>query len=205
MSSSSAGAISIICCSIFKAEVGALCAAHWPSHSVVFLNSILHIHPQQLASELTALVERERNAGKKILLIYGDCCSIMNQFETLPGVIRTEGLNCCHLLLGRDRYRQLSHEGVFFLLPEWIHRWREVFQDELGLDHENAAHLMGDMHRKLLYLDTGMIPVPFSLLQDCAAYCRLPFEVLPVSLDVLKETIEAGLNRLETCQGPCNA
>ncbi len=201
MSSESTGAISIICCSIFKVEVSALFATHWPHHSLFFLDSILHIHPQRLASELTALVEREQQAGKKILLIYGDCCSIMTRFETLPGVVRTLGHNCCFLLLGLDRYRQLSHEGAFFLLPEWIHRWQEVFQDELGLNHENAARFMGDMHRKLVYLDTGMMPIPESLLKDCSEYCGLPFEILPTPLDTLKNLIETALNELEMTEG----
>ncbi len=189
--------LAIVSCSIFKDELRALCAAHWPNLPLFFLDSILHMRPQQLGAELTDLLEKTQESNKRVLLLYGDCCPLMAQLEARPGVARTPGHNCCYLLLGWEQYRQLSHEGAFFLLPEWIHRWQEVFRDELGLNHENAMRFMTSMHRKLVYLDTGAIPVPTSLLEDCSAYCGLPFEVLPVSLDTLKATIEKALNELE--------
>jgi len=198
----SANTVSIICCSIFKAELNALSASHWPRHTIHVVDSILHMRPQKLSEKLVALVEKEQRSRKKILLIYGDCCSVITSLEARPGVVRTRGHNCCYLLLGLDRYRQLSHEGAFFILPEWIHRWQEVFRDELGLDHEHAVLFMGEMHRKLVYLDTGVIPVPLDLLRDCATYCGLPFEVLPTPLDTFREAIETALSRLETSEGP---
>jgi hypothetical protein len=199
--SESTGVVSIVCCSIFRKEVGSLCAACWPQYPVYYLDSMLHMRPQLLESEIVPLVQRERNAGRKVLLIYGDCCPGMTQLEALAGVVRVVGHNCCYLLLGRERYRQLSHEGAFFLLPEWIHRWREIFRDELGLNHENATGFMRNMHRKLVYLDTGAIPVPDALLEACSDYCGLPFEILPIPLDTLKSSIETAVSRLEMGEG----
>jgi len=187
----------MIICSVFRAEVEWLCQAHWPNLKLIFLPSMMHMHPEQLAASLESVLDAELKQGPGAILIYGDCCPQMTALEALPGVVRTMGKNCCELLLGREEYRRLSHEGVFFLLPEWARRWREIFQQELGLSHDNATTFMRDMHSKLVYLDTGIEPVPEKELQECAEYCGLSYEVRPVSLEFLRSAIEEALLRNE--------
>lgn len=79
------------------------------------------------------------NLPQNPVLICGDGCAKMADMETKPGVIRTRGNNSCDLLLGRERSLELSHEGVFSLLPEWGPRWRGFFSPDLGLNRVNAA------------------------------------------------------------------
>lgn len=191
----------LVCCSVFQAEVEALRQAHWPELAIRFQSSMLHMKPGRLAERLDTVVEKELQAGHRVVLIYGDCCLRMAALEALPGVTRTRANNCYDLLLGRDEYRRLAHEGVFFLLPEWTRRWREVFTKELGLNHADASSLMQDMHRKLVYLDTGVEPLPEDALQACAQYCGLPCEVLPVALETLRAGIEEAMLRLGTTEG----
>jgi hypothetical protein len=188
----------MISCSVFQAEVESLCKEHWPDHKLIYLPSMLHMHPERLASSLESVLEDEQKLGHGAVLIYGDCCARMADMEALPGVARTRGKNCCELLLGPEEYRRLSHEGAFFLTPEWARRWREIFAKELGLNRVNATSFMQDMHRKLVYLDTGIVPAPVKELQECAEYCGLPYEVRPISLENLRASIEEALLRLET-------
>jgi hypothetical protein len=183
----------MICCAVLQAEVESLCDAHWPDHKLMFLPSMLHIHPERLTSSLESILESELNDGLRVVLIYGDCCARMTSLETLPGVVRTPGKNCCELLLGSEEYRRLSKEGAFFLIPEWARRWKEIFAQELGLNRDNATSLMREMHRKLVYLDTGLEPVPENALQECAEYCGLPCEVRQVSLERLRLAIEEAM------------
>lgn len=190
----------LVCCSVFQAEVEALRQAHWPELEILFQTSMLHMKPDRLAERLDTVVEKERLAGHSVVLIYGDCCLRMAALEALPGVVRTRANNCYALLLGRDEYRRLAHEGVFFLLPEWTRRWREVFTTELGLNKDNASSLMQDMHSKLIYLDTGVEPVPEDALQACARYCGLPCEIRPVALETLRDGIEEAISRLGTAE-----
>ncbi len=145
----------MIGCSVLQAEVESLCEVHWPDHKLIFLPSMMHMHPQQLASSLESVLDAELKQGYGVVLIYGDCCAQMTALEALPGVVRTRGNNCCDLLLGRGEYRRLSHEGAFFLIPEWARRWREIFSKELGLNRVNATSFMRDMHRRLVYLIPG--------------------------------------------------
>lgn len=187
----------MIGCSVLQAEVESLCEVHWPDHKLIFLPSMMHMHPQRLASSLESVLDAELKQGYGVVLIYGDCCARMTALEALPGVVRTRGNNCYDLLLGRGEYRRLSHEGAFFLLPEWARRWREIFSKELGLNRVNATSFMRDMHRRLVYLDTGVVPVPEKELRECAEYCGLPYETRPVSLELLRSAIEEALLRLK--------
>jgi hypothetical protein len=120
--------------------------------------------------------------------------------ENLPGVARTRGVNCCSLLLGRAAYRELLRAGVFFLLPEWVARWEEVFARELGLNRENARTLMQEMHCRLVYLDTGLVPVPTGVLHACAAFCGLPCEVRSTPLEFLHQAIQDARHRVFSSQ-----
>jgi len=153
------------------------------------------MYPERLASSLQTVLDGELKQGHKVVLIYGDCCAQMTAMEAMPGVVRTRGKNCCELLLGIEEYRRLSHEGAFFLIPEWVSRWKEIFVKELGLNCDSATGLMQEIHRKLTYLDTGMAPVPENALKEFAEYCGLPFEVRQVSLELLHSAIEYALFR----------
>ena len=188
--------IILICCSVFEAEVEHLRQLYWPNLALRFQSSMLHMRPQALGASLKTRVDHELAQGHHVVLIYGDCSLAMASLEERPGVVRTRGTNCCEMLLGHDEYRRLVREGVYFLLPEWAHRWQEIFTHQLGLNHENAASLMGDMHRKLLYLDTGIVPVPHDALHACSQYCGLPYQIQGVSLDHLRGIIDEALLRL---------
>ncbi len=156
---------------------------------------MMHMQPERLASSLQSVLDSDLKQGQRVVLIYGDCCARMTALEAQPGVVRTRGKNCCELLLGSEEYRRLSHEGAFFLIPEWACRWKEIFAQELGLNRANATSLMQELHHKLMYLDTGLTPVPEAALQECAEYCGLPYEVRPVSLELLHSAIKEALLR----------
>lgn len=185
------------CCSVLKEEVESLKAASWPGWSVRYFSSMLHMRPVELAKKLTTALDAE-NQQVPLVIIYGDCCMMMEQFERKPGIARTRGVNCCELILGRELYKSLISDGAFFLLPEWIVRWEEIFTRELGLSAENATDLMHDMHTRLVYLDTGVIPVPLEEIIRCSSYCGLPFEILTVSCDHLKHLIDDAITRAES-------
>jgi hypothetical protein len=184
----------LICCSALKAETERLCTSHWPDHQRTYMTSTRHLHPERLAASLQSALEAEQKQGNRVVLIYGDCCAGMTAFEAMPGVVRTRGKNCCELLLGSEEYRRLSHDGAFFVIPKWARRWKRFFSG-LGLSRDNAASLMQELHRTLIYLDTGLTPVPKAALQECADYCGLPYEVRPVPLDLFRTAIEDAIHR----------
>lgn len=182
--------IQAISCGIFKREIEELIRSgklHLPHR---FLDSMLHMKPALLEDELQKkLTEAESD---QIVLIFGDCQPRMSEMNSNPDIYRVTGMNCCEILLGKKKYYQLRSEGAFFLLPEWTERWEEVFQKHLGFNSETAKEFMGEMHTKLLYLDTGVIPVPQETLHAIGQFCGLPIEILKTDLNhLLSEILEA--------------
>ena len=193
----SKGSVVLIGCSVFEAEIEALCAASWPGMEVRLITSMLHMEPGRLEAMLREAVDEALAQGQRVVLLYGDCCPRMADIEAMPGVARTQGANCCQLLMGRETWRRLSREGAFFLPLEWLRRWREVFEHGLGLHGAEAPAVMGVMNQKLVYLDSGLVPPPVALLEACAEFCGLPVETLAVSLEPLKASIQEALDRLQ--------
>ena len=186
----------ICCCSVLYEEVSYLWKKYWPDWEIYALTSMLHMRPDLLSHQLDECINQERKAGNLVVLVYGDCCPLMEQFEKTPGVARTAAVNCCELVLGKEIYKPLIKEGVFFLLPEWTGRWEEIFTGELGLSRENARDFMHEMHTRLIFLDTGVMPVPVPDIEACSRHCDLPYEIRQTPLDHLQSSIQGAMNRL---------
>jgi len=120
----------------------------------------------------------------------------MNEQELAPGVCRVRGRNCFEILLGSDQYRIFRGEGAFFLLPEWVTRWREIFQIGFGFDGQVGKDFMREMHTKLLYLDTGRMPVPKEHLGAASDALGLPWEVVRIVPDHLSAAIGEAIKRM---------
>ncbi len=177
-----------IACSIFRKEIEHLIEAGTVSASFTFVDSDLHMYPQELERVLAELIE------PGCFLCYGQCHTRMKEQQDRGIITRVSGLNCCEILLGRADYRRLRAEGAFFLLPEWTMKWEHIFKELLGFSNRTlAAQFMNEMHKKFIYLDTGVAAVPHEALRDLAQYCSLPVEILPVDLTHLAEQINAAI------------
>jgi len=181
-----------ISCSIFRKEIEALQASGQLNLPVEFLNSMLHMVPARLEARLQEALgsARSRDPEPDVVLAYGDCCGHMDTFESAPGTGRTEGINCCEIILGSETYRKLRKEGAFFLMPEWALSWRQIFVGQLGLLGPCAKAFMQEMHSRMIYLDTGLVPVPHAALEEASEFLGLPVEILPVSLDPLLASLQ---------------
>ncbi len=185
-----------IACSIFRKEIERFLAQEELDIPVRFLGSMLHMEPEQLEAKLLAAVEEEWAKGNEVVLVYGDCCPGMTTLEAAAGVARTQGFNCPEIVLGRETYRRMRREGVFFLMPEWVGIWRRVFQGTLGLTGDTARDFMKDMHTRLVYLDTGLVPVPEKELEEIRDYTGLPLERMSVSLEPLLDGLRQAALRI---------
>lgn len=185
----------ILTCSVLRREVDAIVRRrHWEV-PIEMMDSVLHLEPERLSTTLAGRIAGLRAAGHGVVLVYGDCCGAMHDLEGLPGVTRLPGHNCVPLLLGDAVYRELRRDGAFFVLPEWALRWREMFVDRLGLGEGQARELLTDQHRRLVYLDTGLVPVPGPELAAFAAFARLPLETRSIGLGVLEQSLEEALRQ----------
>ena len=185
-----------IACSVFRRDLESLRDAGNIRFPVRYLDSMLHMCPGKLHCRLQSLIDEERRRDHQVLLIYGECHDQVSEQESEPGVWRVKDRNCAEILLGSVTYEKLRHEGVFFLLPEWTRRWREIFEDGLGLAGSTRRDFMQEMHTRLLYLDTGRTSVPVEHLQEASQAFGLEWEVMSVGAENLLFAIREALERM---------
>lgn len=188
--------LTVVCCSVLRREIGHILAEELPDAEGVFLDSMLHMHPEELRRTIDAVLAA--GIDRRTLLVYGDCHARMAETCRQPQCARTEAVNCGELLLGRQRYREFRNDKTFLFLPEWTERWQEVFVQELGFtDRSLAREFMQENQRRLVYLDTGQIPVPERILAEIAGYFGMPVEIVAVTLAHLRQAVRDAARRLE--------
>lgn len=178
-----------VSCGVLRAELEALHRAGKMGGRLLFLDSGLHVTPPTLEATLRTTLEQILSdvgaSTDKLVLIYGDCCAGMLDLARWFHAGRVDAINCAQMLVGRTQYRALMREQAFLLLPEWAARWREILQVRLGLSEGLAREFLHDHHRSLVYLDTGLVPMPRRALQECSDSLGLPWRVEAVALDGL--------------------
>jgi len=179
-----------LACSILRREVEHLRHAGLLELPCRYVDSMLHMVPEKLGRVLDRQLAGRRGGT---VLLFGDCCAHMVDLEAAAGVARTQGVNCCEILLGSAEYRRLRRAGAFFLLPEWALDWRRVFQHQLGLRGDCAREFMREMHSRLVYLDTGLVAVPHAALAEMSEYSGLPLEILAIGLDHLAAALRKAI------------
>ncbi len=172
-------------CGVVRAEMEDLHRRGLIEGELIFLDSMLHMDPPRLEATLTAALEQDHGRTGCLVLVFGDCSARMLDLVRRFRIGRVDVINCAQLLVGRDRYRQLMREEAFLVLPEWARRWEHIMKSELGLTREVAHGLMGENRGVLVYLDTGLTPVPEQELVRFSAYSGLPWRVDAVSLDCM--------------------
>lgn len=180
-----------IACSIFKNEIEFLIEKGKLNTHFIYVDSELHMEPQKLNQVLEKMIRPD------CLFCYGDCHSRMIQQENSGLIERVNGLNCVEIFLGKETYRKLRKEGAFFLLPEWTLKWERIFKELLGFhSQELAGQFMNDLHKKLIYVNTGVYEVPVKILEDISRYFSMPVEVIEIDLIHLENAIKNGLKNI---------
>lgn len=183
-----------LACGVFRKELEALADKGLIDCRVRTLESMLHMNPEKLEKSLEKVLAD--NPLGRFLLLYGDCHPRMHEMAGYANVSGIAGMNCCEILLGKEAYRNLQREKAFIFLPEWAMRWREIFTRELGFENpENARFFLKEHLEKLVYLDTGIDPVPTQLLKEIREFFDMPLEVLPVALDYLRNAINTASHK----------
>ena len=185
----------IIACSVLRLEIESLIRDLFPEAKVLFMDSMLHMSPEKLFTCLESKLQEEQSPA---LLIYGDCHPFMKDMEKKFSCLRTPSINCAHLLLGDELYFRFRNQKVFLFLPEWTKRWKEIFQKHLGFsDPERASEFMHENQKELVYLDTGLIPVPKETLTEISIFFKMQVGVHRVSLEPFKKRLTETLKNLE--------
>jgi len=146
------------------------------------------MYPKEL-QELLDIKIKEYSTFK-IVLVFGDCHARMVDYEKNKNIVRTPGINCCEIFLGTAMYKKIRREGAFILLPEWSVRWEEIFKDYLGFKtSQQIQPFMNELHKKLVYVNTGYNEKNNQLLNEISDFMGLPLEIHNSSIDELEKTV----------------
>lgn len=189
--------IVVLACSIFRREIEYLKEKGKLTSEIRYISSMMHMCPEKLASVMDAAIEEIKQDGRKIVLLYGECHNWMDKYHPRQAVQRVDGFNCVEIFLGKQRYRSFSKAGAFFLLPEWTMRWREVFQNELGLKGDVGKEFMRDMHTFFLYVDTGLAPVPTDILDEISHTLGLPWKSIRIDLTHIVNALKTAVEKFD--------
>ena len=109
--------------------------------------------------------------------------------EWLKGAKVLAPRQCAHLLAPAAMVDKLILEGAYLLTPGWLASWREHIA-EWGFDQATAREFFRESTQKLILLDTGVIEGSRAELAAMAEYLDLPWEIIPVGLDMLELYLE---------------
>jgi hypothetical protein len=186
--------ITCLACGVFRMEIEFLVRQGKLDCDIITLESMLHMKPAKLEQKMCRVMEAVPN--DRFLVLYGDCQPRMHEMQVMENVSKVIGINCCEILLGREVYRILQKGQAFIFLPEWTLRWKEIFAHELGFENPDVAQAFMREHRKrLVYVDTGVMPVPGETLQEISAFFGMQLEILHISIDILLQGINNALQK----------
>jgi len=186
----------ILACSIFKCDLEELTRRGCLHLPIVYLDSMLHMKPEELHQKLLNKIAQLRATYDCILLLYGDCHAYMHDAYKDMNVYRVQGSNCCEIMLGHTEYHKLRKAGAFIVFDEWAGKWEHIFKNELGFNDKIAPIFMGEAHSQLLYLDTGLNPIPHKEIEDMSKFFNLTYDIQSISLDFLLTSINQMLERI---------
>jgi hypothetical protein len=184
-----------VACSVFRREIEALRSKGVLQLDACYVDVRLHHDRSRMMDELERLVHRSVEAGRKTVLVVGNCDARMHRLEQETLVSRTAGETCVDILLGEES-KELRANGMLPILPDWLVSWRDALIAEDGL----ATHLPGAWGkgplRSMVYLHTGLIPVPFEQLNELSLFTNIPYEVKETPLHCLYARITEAAERL---------
>lgn len=177
-----------VSCGILEVEIRCLIADGLIDFPFVFLDSILHMEPKKLQSELDQVINEHIEQVDRIVLVYGDCHPyIMDSYGSK--VRKVPGINCCEIVFTSTEYRKLRQDGAFFVFYDWVLRWKEVFVEHIGLTDAIAAEFMQSMHTEIIYINSGENPIPKDTLEEMSDFFGLPYKIMDVDLKELEHKI----------------
>lgn len=186
----------VVCCSVLKKELEAVLGSNYPESETIFLDSMLHMRPDKLHRTMENVISGR--SDKPCLIVFGDCHAYMKEIERRPHCVRTAGKNCCEILLGEAQYNACRNDKTFLFLPEWTGRWKEVFQHQLGFsDPSLAREFMQENMNHLVYLNTGLSPIPEKTILDISDFFGMPLHIMETPLNHLSLAVESALKRIE--------
>jgi len=180
-----------ISCGIFREELEYLVREKGLDWDILFLDAALHINFDKLKDRLTEALEKCREEGREIKVIYGHCHPDIQEILERYGAKRIAAGNCLEAMVGAEEVARLNAEAItFFLSAGWVNNWEKMFT--LGKeDFDFDFKTMFLHYRRIVVFDTGVIPIDEEKVKKFGDFTGLPVERKMITLDRLLGLIRA--------------
>ena len=186
------GIIRIITCGVFKPAIDYIQMENrFPNVKVTYLDSNLHLRPQELHQQLLEQFEVSEQAGEKIVCLYGNCFAGINELCLEHGVTKITGDFCHDILLGPEVYGKIIGEtaGTYFMEQEVICNFDKHCREPLELDDEIMKQYCFEHYSKLMYVRQPSDPELENLAQEIADFLELSLEICEADYSYLENKL----------------
>jgi len=172
-----------ISCGIFQEELKHLAEKGLFDGNIIFLDAALHVNFDKLKAQLEQALEKSKETGKELRVLYGHCHPDMIEILERYRAKKLAAGNCLEAMIGPEEMIRLNAEAKsFFLSVGWVNYWEKMF--EMGKEDFNFDFKTMFLHyKRIVVLDTGIIPIDEEKIQKFSAFTGLPIERKPITLD----------------------
>lgn len=181
-------------CGILKKEVQLLAKKNAWDLDTHFLDSSLHCDFGALERSLRGALDR--SADRRVIVFYGTCHPLLDEFLADAGTFRTPGQNCVEMLLGRELFSSELEKGAYFLLEDWARRWQWIVKKSLGTSDPKIVRAIFQSDRKYLLGVRTPCSEDFRVeAEQASELAQLPLRWIDVTLDHLEEALDSTIAR----------
>jgi len=186
----------IIACAVFKPALESLGLQDtYPNLRITYLPSHLHLKPPELENCLEKALTSAREAGEWVICLYGQCFPEIDDFCQQRQVSKVAGQHCYEMLLGRERFQQLTDEvaGTYFVERDFLLNFEEYCVEPLELKDEEMKRYCFGQYQRLLYVRQPSDPDLVPRAKELAEFLGLSMEVCDADYSHLEEILTAVL------------
>ena len=184
----------LLVCSHYLAEARAVLRAegYEDVQAAAYPDVCAHPANQERAREGLKI---EAHAGTDTVIL--GLCGMFHD-QDLPAEIQAYKVQreetCFTLFAPAEMVRRFMAAGAHLLTPGWLSGWSARLR-AWGFDQPTAREFFREGTRKLVLLDTGVLPGAEGILEEMAAYLDLPAELVPVGLDHFRLHVRLAVSR----------
>ncbi len=183
------GKLCLLVCQNFRPEVSAVLQGEGFADVQVAAFAATCIRPAAGEDQVSRLAAVRAEQGADVVVFGGYCLSRLadvNRTSPAAGSVRMAALARCLEFAASARLVDGQIDaGAYLLTPGWLSHWRR-YMGEWGFDQATAREFFAETTRKLVLLDTGTDGDSETHLRELADFLALPYEMLPVELDLLR-------------------
>ncbi|MFC1951565.1 DUF1638 domain-containing protein [Chloroflexota bacterium] len=192
MSSKNRNPIRIIACAVFKSTIEYLhMEERFSNLRLTYLPSNLHLLPYKLKNRMLAEIKAAQKRHERVICLYGDCFSGIDDFCQEYGVTKVPGHYCYEMLLGNERFNQLLNglTGTYFAEKDLIINFEEYCVRPLELRDEEMRKYCFNQYRRLLYVRQPSDPDLIARAGEIANFLGLSLDISDVDYSCLQKSL----------------